>query len=83
MPLAGLIQADGAIFKDGVSKGGGKRGRATNKNSVIVMAAVKEEAITFVRIDVFEGVENDVISLFESKQEQGLQGHCRCVTTLG
>ena len=59
--LAGLIQVDDAFFKGGVNKGGDKRGRVTNKVPVIVMAAVKDEAITFARMEVVEDVESDAI----------------------
>lgn len=59
--LAGLIQVDDAFFKGGVNKGGDKRGRGTNKVPVIVMAAVKDEAITFARMEVVEDVESDAI----------------------
>ena len=60
-PLAGLIQVDDAFFKGGVNKGGDKRGRGTNKVPVIVMAAVKDEAITFAKMEVVEDVESDAI----------------------
>ena len=59
--LAGLIQVDDAFFKGGVNKGGDKRGRGTNKVPVIVMAAVKDEAITFAKMEVVEDVESDSI----------------------
>ena len=59
--LAGLIQVDDAFFNGGVNKGGDKRGRGTNKVSVIVMAAVKDEAITFAKMEVVEDVESDAI----------------------
>ena len=59
--LAGLIQVDDAFFKGGVSKGGDKRGRGTDKVPVIVMAAVKDEAITFAKMEVVEDVESDSI----------------------
>ena len=60
-PLAGLIQVDDAFFKSGVNNGGDKSGRGTNKVPVIAMAAVKDEAITFARMEVFTDVESDVI----------------------
>lgn len=57
--LAGLIQVDDAFFKGGVSKGGGKRGRGTNKVPVLVMAAVKDEAVTFAKMEVLDSVVSD------------------------
>ena len=59
--LAGLIQVDDAFFKGGVSKGGDKRGRGSSKVPVIVMAAVKNEAVTFARMQVVDGVDGDGI----------------------
>jgi hypothetical protein len=59
--LAGLIQVDDAFFKDGVNKGGDNRGCGTNKVSIIVMAVVKDEAITFARMEVVDDVEIDAI----------------------
>ncbi len=55
--LAGLIQVDDAFFKGGVNKGGDKRGRGTSKVPVLVMAAVKDEAITFAKMEVLETVD--------------------------
>ena len=46
--LAGLIQVDDAFFKGGISKGGDKRGRGTNKVPVIVMAAVKMDILLII-----------------------------------
>ncbi len=57
--LAGLIQVDDAFFKGGVSKGGDKRGRGTNKVPVLVMAAVRDEAITFAKMEVLDSVVGD------------------------
>lgn len=59
--LAGLIQVDDAFFNGGVSKGGDKRGRGTNKSPVIVMAAVRDEAITFAKMEVVDTVDSDQI----------------------
>ena len=55
--LAGLIQVDDAFFKGGVSKGGDKRGRGTNKVPVLVLAAVRDDAVTFAKMEVLENVE--------------------------
>jgi hypothetical protein len=60
--LAGLIQVDDAVFKGGVNKGGDKRGRGTSKVPVIVMAAVKDEAITFAKMEVVGDVNGDASS---------------------
>jgi hypothetical protein len=59
--LAGLIQVDDAFFKGGVDKGGDKRGRGTSKVPVLVMAAVKDEAITFAKMEVIENVDGSQI----------------------
>jgi predicted RNA-binding Zn-ribbon protein involved in translation (DUF1610 family) len=59
--LAGLIQVDDAFFKGGVNKGGDKRGRGTSKVPVIVMAAVKNEAITFAKMEVVDDVDGEKI----------------------
>lgn len=59
--LAGLIQVDDAFFKGGISKGGDKRGRGTNKVPVIVMAAVKDDAITFAKMEVIDDVDGENI----------------------
>jgi len=59
--LAGLIQVDDAFFKGGVNKGGDKRGRGTSKVPVIVMAAVKNEAITFAKMEVVDDVDGERI----------------------
>jgi len=56
--LAGLIQVDDAFFKGGINKGGDKRGRGTNKVPVIVMAAVKDDAITFAKMEVVDAVDS-------------------------
>ncbi len=55
--LAGLIQVDDAFFKGGVSKGGDKRGRGTSKVPVLVMAAVKDDAVTFAKMKVLENID--------------------------
>jgi transposase-like protein len=64
--LAGLIQVDDAFFKGGVNKGGDKRGRGTSKVPVLVMAAVKDDAVTFAKMEVLESVDGvrvkDVLS---------------------
>jgi transposase-like protein len=59
--LAGLIQVDDAFFSGGVKKGGDKRGRGTSKVPVLVMAATKDEAITFAKMEVLENVDGDHI----------------------
>lgn len=56
--LAGLIQVDDAFFNGGINTGGDKRGRGTNKVPVIVMAAVKDDAITFAKMEVVDGVDS-------------------------
>ena len=43
-----------AFPKGGVSKGGDKRGRGINNAPVIVMAAVKNDAITFAKMEVVD-----------------------------
>jgi len=60
--LAGLIQADDAFFKGGVKKGGDKRGRGTSKVPVVVMASVKDDAVTFARMEVIEKVDHNEIN---------------------
>ena len=65
--LAGLIQVDDAFFKGGVNKGGDKRGRGTAKVPVIVMAAVKGEAVTFAKMEVVENVDGNKIKAALSK----------------
>jgi hypothetical protein len=55
--ITGLIQVDDAFFKGGVSKGGDKRDRGTSKVPVLVMAAVKEDALTFAKMEVLENVD--------------------------
>ena len=55
--LAGLIQVDDAFFKGGVNKGGDKRGRGTSKVAVLVMAAVRNEAITFAKMEILDSVD--------------------------
>lgn len=59
--LAGLIQVDDAFFNGGIHKGGDKRGRGTNKVPVIVMAAVKDDAITFAKMEVVDDVDSENI----------------------
>ena len=59
--LAGLIQVDDAFFNGGVKKGGDKRGRGTSKVPVLVMAATRDEAITFAKMEVLENVDGDHI----------------------
>ncbi len=59
--LAGLIQVDDAFFSGGIKKGGDKRGRGTSKVPVLVMAATKDEAITFARMEVLENVDGEHI----------------------
>lgn len=56
--LAGLIQVDDAFFNGGINNGGDKRGRGTNKVPVIVMAAVKDDAITFAKMEVIDDVDS-------------------------
>ena len=65
--LAGLIQVDDAFFKGGVNKGGDKRGRGTAKVPVIVMAAVKGEAVTFAKMEIVENVDGNKIKAALSK----------------
>ncbi len=60
--LVGLIQADDAFFKGGVKRGGDKRGRGTAKVPVLVMAATKNDAITFARMKVLEKVDRTEIN---------------------
>jgi transposase-like protein len=55
--LAGLIQVDDVFFSGGAGKGGGKRGRGTNKVPVLVMAATHKEAILFAKMEVLEKVD--------------------------
>ncbi|MCP3667352.1 MAG: IS1595 family transposase [Gammaproteobacteria bacterium] len=56
--LAGLVQVDDAFFNGG-GKGGDKRGRGTRKVPVLVLAATKDEAITFARMEVLESVNKE------------------------
>jgi transposase-like protein len=56
--LAGFIQVDDAFFKGGLKKGGDKRGRGTSMVPVLVMAAIKDEALTFAKMDVVEHVDS-------------------------
>jgi ribosomal protein L37AE/L43A/transposase-like protein len=57
--LAGLIQVDDAFFNGGVGKGGDKRGRGTSKVPVLVMAATRNEAITFAKMEILERVDGE------------------------
>ncbi len=57
--LAGLIQVDDAFFKGGVNKGGDKRGRGTSKVPVLVMAATRNEAITFAKMEILQSVDGE------------------------
>jgi len=66
--LAGIIQVDDAFFSGGVNKGGDKRGRGTSKVPVLVMAAVKNEAITFARMEVVENVDGEHIKAVLQKR---------------
>ncbi|MHC1712539.1 MAG: hypothetical protein AB9872_10350 [Solidesulfovibrio sp.] len=59
--LAGLIQVDDAFPKVGISKGGDKRGRDTNNLPVLVMVAVKDDAITFAKMEVVDYVNGENI----------------------
>ena len=59
--LAGLIQVDDAFFKGGLHKGGDKRGRGTRKVPVLVMAAMRGEALTFANMQVLDNVDGDNI----------------------
>ena len=55
--LAGLIQVDDAFFNGGAGKGGDKRGRGTSKIPVLVMAATRNDAITFAKMEILERVD--------------------------
>ena len=57
--LAGLIQVDDAFFNGGVGKGGDKRGRGTSKVPVLVMAAIRNEAVTFAKMKLIENVDSE------------------------
>ncbi len=59
--LAGLIQVDDAFLKGGLSKGGDKRGRGTSKVPVLVMAAIKNDAFTFAKMNVVGHVDSETI----------------------
>lgn len=70
--LAGLIQVDDAFFNGGVNKGGDKRGRGTSKVPVLVMAATRNEAITFAKMEVLESVDGaHVEGILERHVKQG------------
>ena len=56
--LAGFIQVDDAFFKGGQGNGGDKSGRGTRKVPVVVMAAFKEDALTFAKMKVIENVDS-------------------------
>lgn len=71
--LAGLIQVDDAFFNGGVKKGGDKRGRGTSKVPVLVMAATRDETITFARMEVLEKVDGDHIKAVLEKRVVGGQ----------
>jgi transposase-like protein len=71
--LAGLIQVDDAFFSGGLKKGGDKRGRGTSKVPVLVMAATKDEAITFARMEILENVEGEHIKAVLEKRLAGAQ----------
>ena len=66
--LAGLIQVDDAFFNGGTKKGGDKRGRGTSKVPVLVMAATKDNAITFARMEVLENVDGEHIKAVLEKR---------------
>jgi transposase-like protein len=55
--LAGLVQIDDVFFKGGVAKGGDKRGRGTSKVPVLVMAATRNDAVTFAKMEILERVD--------------------------
>jgi hypothetical protein len=57
--LGGLIQVDDAFFNGGVGKGGDKRGRGTSKVPVLVMAAVRNDAVTFAKMEILERVDGE------------------------
>jgi len=71
--LAGLIQVDDAFFSGGVKKGGDKRGRGTSKVPVLVMAATKDESITFARMEILESVDGEHIKAVLEKRVAGAQ----------
>jgi hypothetical protein len=56
--LAGLIQIDDAFFNGGTGKGGDKRGRGTRKVPVLVMAATRNDALTFAKMQILEHVDS-------------------------
>lgn len=66
--LAGLIQVDDAFFNGGIKKGGDKRDRGTSKVPVLVMAATRDEAITFARMEVLENVDGEQIKAIVEKR---------------
>jgi transposase-like protein len=55
--LAGLIRVDDAFFNGGAGKGDDKRGRGTSKVPVLVMAATRNGAVTFAKMEILEGVD--------------------------
>ena len=59
--LAGLIQVDDAFFNGGISQGGDKRGRGASKVPVLVMVATRNDAVTFAKMQVLEGVDSGQI----------------------
>jgi transposase-like protein/ribosomal protein L37AE/L43A len=59
--LAGLIQVDDAFFQGGVNKGGDKRGRGTSKVPVLVMAATRDDAVIFAKMEVLDRVDSKQI----------------------
>jgi hypothetical protein len=59
--LAGLVQVDDAFFNGGAGKGGDKRGRGTSKVPVLVMAATRDDVITFAKMEVLENVDSENI----------------------
>lgn len=66
--LLGLIRADDAFFSGGVKKGGDKRGRGTSKVPVLVMAATKDDSITFARLEVLGNVDGKHIKAVLEKR---------------
>ena len=59
--LAGLIQVDDAFFNGGIGKGGDKRGRGTNKSTVLVMVSGKETTMAFAKMKMIDSVDGENI----------------------
>ena len=69
--LAGLIEIDDSFF--GGPDEGGKRGRGTDKTTVLIEVATHDEAMSFARMEVVDGVYKEEIKRVVKKDIKGNQ----------